>query len=275
MRPQVPRFVRKLPYYLASLVGLARIARVRSIARCIVSRDKRLDLRDGHTLRLSTVLDLLVVKETLVDDAYGLRELDASDGLVVDVGAGVGEFALAAAARHPGLTVCAYEPNSGTFELLERNLADHAYPNVEASLLAIGTRDSYVLRRASAGPRASAAADEPGDQGIEVRARRLDEVLPPRVIRLLKVDCEGLEVDVLQSASGAMDRVEKVVVEYHRHLLPEADRLVAELLRSHGLETSVRADPYDDRIGYVLASRGGATFVTRSEEARAADTVPP
>ena len=106
-----PKAIAKLPYYLLSLNSLRRIATARSIARCAVLRGRRLTLTDGSVLELSGMIDLLVVKETLCDDVYGLAELNALDGVVVDVGAGIGDFTIAAASRSPRLRVLSYEPN--------------------------------------------------------------------------------------------------------------------------------------------------------------------
>ena len=251
----IPKAIAKLPYYLRSLNSLRRIATARSIARCAVLRGRRLNLTDGSTLELSGMIDLLVVKETLCDDVYGLRELNALDGVVVDVGAGIGDFTIAAASRSRRLQVLSYEPNPIAFCLLERNVAAQGYSNVTLARAAVGTRDTYVLHDVARGPRATAAHRGGDDTALMVDAVRLDRSLPPGPVRLLKIDCEGLELDVLQSAAGVMGRIERVVVEFHRHLLPNADTRVAEFLGSFGFQTRTRFDRYDESIGYVAATR--------------------
>jgi FkbM family methyltransferase len=246
--------IQKLPYYARSLRALSRVATNRSIARCMFPGQRRLDLRDGRSIRLSAPIDLLVVKETLCDDVYRVNDLDAPDGIVVDVGAGIGEFTLMVASRSPRYTIVSYEPNPHTFRLLEGNVAAFGYRNVVLAPVAVGSEDSYRLHGIRSGPLASAV---PGGAGtvVEVRAVRLDESLPDAPVRLLKIDCEGLELDVLRSAAGVLDRVDRVVVEFHRHLLPNADDRVGELLQAHGFRTATRHDPYDNAIGYVYAQR--------------------
>jgi FkbM family methyltransferase len=255
VRRVIPKVIAKLPYYLRSLNSLRRIATARSITRCIVLRDRRLNLTDGSTLELSGMIDLLVVKETLCDDVYGLADLNALDGVVVDVGAGIGDFTIAAASRSPWLRVVSYEPNPIAFGLLERNVAARGHSNVTLAPVAVGTRDAYVLHQLASGPRATAADEGSDGTAILVDAVRLDRSLPPDPVRLLKIDCEGLELDVLQSGVGVMDRVERVVVEFHRHLLPNADTRVAQFLGTFGFQTRTRFDRYDERIGYVAATR--------------------
>jgi len=255
--PRFQRLVRKAPYYAGSLRELVRIATVSSVVRCMLTTDKRLDFRDGLSLDLSAVIDLLVVKETFADDVYGLGALHVNPGeLIVDVGAGVGDFTLAAARRFAQSEVHAFEPNPRAFELLEGNLRRNGSANVRIAKIAVGVEESYEMHGLSAGPLATAAdVVPPADDTAVVVAKRLDDLLPEQPIALLKIDCEGLELDVLQSAPHVLAHTRSVVVEYHRHLAAESDRLVAELLSQQGFETRASRDPYDEAIGYVEAAR--------------------
>ena len=74
-----------------------------------------------------------------------------------------------------------------------------------------------------------------------------------RTVDLLKVDCDGDELDVLESAGCELERVQRIVLEYHRHLLPDADAHVATYLRERRFLVELRPDPYDERIGYLEA----------------------
>jgi hypothetical protein len=76
---------------------------------------------------------------------------------------------------------------------------------------------------------------------------------------------------VLRSATHALARTAKAVVEYHRHLAADGDRVVAELLSECGFETRVRRDRYDEAIGYVEAGRS----VTSTGEEQFAGIGPP
>lgn len=261
----LPRSLRKMPYYVGALLSLCRAASIRSVVRCFVCREKRLDLRDGDSLRLDCVLDLLVVQEALVADVYRLESLgELRGGAIVDVGAGIGAFTLAAARRFPHVTLYGFEPNPRTFALLQRNVRAAGLANVQLAAVGIGMASRYSLHDVPAGPRTTLSAANDADAAA-VAGARLDAVVGPGPIRLLKVDCEGLEVEVLASAVGIAAAVERVVVEYHRHLLAGADRQVAALLTAQGFDVSVRADPYEPSVGYVSGSRSD-----RSEARRAA-----
>lgn len=187
-----------------------------------------IELRNGLTLRTSSLLDLLILKETLCDDVYRLAALDEETALVVDVGAGFGDVAILAARRCPQARVLAFEPHPAAFALLQANLRSNGITNVEAHRVAIG----------------------PAPAG-----RRLDEFVGGCQVDLLKLDCEGGELDALGTL--ALGSVRRVVAEYHLHLVPDEDRLLTELLAGNGFGVELEPDPYDPAIGYVYAGSAG------------------
>jgi FkbM family methyltransferase len=256
------RYLSKIPYYVRALVALAGIATPWSVAQRVIRPKGPLLLRDGSTLRLGSRLDLLVLVECWIDDVYGLGSVDAAPGdLVVDVGAGIGDFAIAAATTLDGVSVRSFEPNPVSFSLAEKNLRALSR-SVSLERVAIGNASTYRLRGVARGPLASARAPASrSDDDVVVVARPLDEAVPPGRVALLKIDCEGLEVDVLEGGRNVLQRVDRVVVEYHRHLAADSDRRVAALLAAHGFETRIRPDPYDPALGYVDAWRAARSWL--------------
>jgi precorrin-6B methylase 2 len=221
----VTRRVRKIPYYARSLAALARLVRPRSWPAAL--RHGPIELRNGLRLRTTRPLDYLLLKEIVRDDVYGIWKLPRpTTGVVVDVGAGIGDFALLVALRQPAASVLAFEPDERSFRALDANIAANAAVSVDARQLAIGTRPP---------------------------AERLEPFLRDRSVDLLKVDCEGDELDVLESAGRELERVRRIVLEYHRHLLPDADAHAATYLRERRFLVKLRPDPYDERIGYLEA----------------------
>jgi hypothetical protein len=62
--------------------------------------------------------------EVFVQDDYGLSEIDMQQegGVLLDVGANIGIFSMAAAQRFPNTTIYAFEPNPEAYSRLVRNL---------------------------------------------------------------------------------------------------------------------------------------------------------
>lgn len=223
------RRLRKIPYYARSLAALSRLVRPRSWLGAL--RHRPIELRNGLRLRTTRLLDYLLLKEIVCDDVYGIRKLpQPTTGVVIDVGAGIGDFALFVALRQPAASVLAFEPDERSFRAFHANIAANVAVGVDAHQLAIGTRPP---------------------------AERLEPFLRGRNVDLLKVDCEGDELDVLESAGRELERVQRIVLEYHRHLLPDADAHVAAYLRERRFLVELRPDPYDERIGYLEAEAPG------------------
>jgi FkbM family methyltransferase len=243
---------RKLGYYARSLLALTRLLQEpQHIVPVALGRSRQLRLRDGLALFVQNRLDLLVVKETLSDDVYRLAELH-EPRLIVDVGAGIGEFALAAAHRFPGCRVLAFEPGKDRFEILAQNAAASGVV-VESHCVAIGTRRSYVL--SGSGARSSTAGPEHA-AGRSVPGRALADFLGTDEVDLLKIDCEGGELDVLQSLTpDGLGRIARVALEYHNFAGRRNDDLVTSHLVEAGFQVSIRPDGYDPARGYVYARR--------------------
>jgi FkbM family methyltransferase len=233
---------------------LARRLRVGSLPRALFRLPGPLELRNGLTLEVPELLDLLVLKETVWDDVYGLRDLGPDASLIVDVGAGIGDFALLAARLFPQASVLACEPNPETYAVLVRNVARNGARNVDIEPVAVGTRTSFALGKGRWSATASAAGTS--ESTVRVAGRRLDELIGGRGADLVKIDCEGGELDVLESLGTQLDRVRRFAIEYHDHLLPDAGARVVRLLHDRGFQARRAPDRYDSRIGYVYARRG-------------------
>lgn len=157
-------------------------------------------------------------------DRYRLAEVTFEPGdVVVDIGAHVGVVSMYLAKRHPRVTVYAFEPLPPTFALLERNLARNRVRNVVPVNVAITAdgRDLQIsasLESNSGGATANLATPAlPGHVLFTVSSVTLDDALDSLGIdrvRLLKIDCEGSEHEILLNAR-CLDRVEHLRAEFH------------------------------------------------------------
>jgi FkbM family methyltransferase len=255
VRPRSPalRTVAKVPYYTRSGFTLLRALEPGSRLPALISRPWVLRFRVGIELEVLDLLDLLVVKETVCDDVYRLADLATGDlRVIVDVGAGLGDFAVLAGSTFPAAEILAFEPNPESFAVLERNLLRNHLSKVEARCIAVGTRSSYELART----RWSATGTVHARRSTRaVPALALQEIIGDREVDFLKIDCEGSELEVLESLGGGLARVNRIAVEYHDHLVEAAGERVERLLRAEGFTVRREPDRHDRRIGYVHAAR--------------------
>jgi FkbM family methyltransferase len=235
----------------SSLALARRLRRRRELLAVVLDPSRTLLFDDGLVFRVRDRLGLLILKETFCDDVYGLDGLLAPR-FIVDVGAGVGSFAVVAACRFPGCRVLAFEPDPLQHGLLRENAAAND-ADVESFCVAIGTKSTYLL----SGEGAQTSTVVPSGSGsASVPGVRLGDFVRDDTVDLLKIDCEGAELDVLQSLSPAgLERVSRVVLEYHNLNGGRNDEILASLLRNAGYYVRLVPDPYTSDIGYLHAHR--------------------
>lgn len=181
--------------------------------------------------------------EIFANGCYRRRLTLPVAGRVVDIGANIGAFILDSAFHQPGLTFHAYEPNPESFQTLERNidangLRDRVTPFNEA---VTGRGGTIALWRGGGSLAAGAFAADTRDEArtIQVPAVPLSDVVERAGhITLLKIDAEGAEADILESADArTLEHIQAIVGEYHEALVPGVMRRVDAALTKAGFST--------------------------------------
>jgi FkbM family methyltransferase len=126
--------------------------------------------------------------------------------LFVDVGANVGAFTVLAAGV-AGAEVRAFEPNPGTFEMLERNvrlngLQERATP-VRA---AVGQSEGTIQMTTDLGTENYVTTGTTARNSATVKMIALDKELSEAAPDLMKVDTEGFETEVFSGATNLLRR---------------------------------------------------------------------
>ncbi|RIL03994.1 MAG: hypothetical protein DCC75_12685, partial [Proteobacteria bacterium] len=101
-------------------------------------------LSNGTQFQITQALDLLILVETALLDVYGCSALE-NPSLVVDIGAGFGDFSILIAKRFPACRVYAFEPDPRQFALLKENVSLNGVTNVVMHDVAIGAKESLIL----------------------------------------------------------------------------------------------------------------------------------
>ncbi len=211
-----------------------------------------------------------VFKEIFLDDLYGMRALLGClprNAVIVDAGANVGLFSVAAAefADHP--EIIAVEPLPANVEVLRKNLAAIARDTVavhcHAAALSGREQASVMLHFSSDATPSVVASTLPGFSRTNVMSlavpavtlcalldeHRIDQV------HLLKMDCEGAEFEILNEAPHeVLERIHRIVMEVHEsgaagHSLQQ----IEGLLRGQGFR--LRSRRVDEGVYLVWAAR--------------------
>ena len=162
------------------------------------------------------------------------RQLCKPGDVVVEIGANIGTHtvALSEIVGEQGV-VYAFEPQPIVFYTLCANVAINSLSNVHCLNLAAGATEGFVLIP-------NINYDEPGNygsvevstfkQGSQVRRVRLDNHITVPSIKLLKIDVEGMESEVIRGAKKLISRHKPVL--YVENDRPGKSKELIELIRS-------------------------------------------
>jgi len=181
--------------------------------------------------------------EVLIDE-YLLRRVPFRDGdHVVDIGANIGDFALALDMVQPGTSIHCFEPSPAEFDCLTRNIERNSLcAQREARQIAIWRADEEVSFHVKSASADSSILPIPAKEGeIRVPARRLDTVLEDRPYRLLKLEAEGVEPEILEGAAQSIGRFHYVSADvgFERGMAAESTLpQVTNFLLARGFEVA-------------------------------------
>lgn len=174
------------------------------------------------------------IDEVFVDRSYAASL--PSTPTIVDCGANIGVATAFFVTEHPGARVLAIEPDPSAFELLNRNIERNRWQNVTTQNVAAAKENGTTTFFRDQGQPASLVGSTKRrvlKDETTVKTRKLSELLP-ETVDLLKLDVEGAEAEVVGElvATGALERIARIVVEFHHD--PSRPEQLAEFLRTLG-----------------------------------------
>lgn len=208
----------------------------------------------GHRFKIadfasSDAID--IVYKELKRDCYGLSQIPFQAGdVVLDIGGHVGFFSILLATLHPQLRIYAFEPVRENHAHFQENLQRNQVENVALYNLAV-TRDGrplkmYMHPRNSGGGLVEGltqAQNFKEHHHYEVESLAFDQIFERFGIehcRLLKIDCEGSEHEILHH-SHKLKQIEYIAGEFHSNPTLRARGLTIAHLLQH-LENFIPRD---------------------------------
>ena len=254
-------------YYLGSIPTL--LFRIRPPLRVLSSflglsgrRPFEIELATGCRFLVRGRMDVWIIKETCLDRDYERGFFPVENGwTVIDLGAGLGDFAISTAQRCPDSTVYALEPLAESYELLLANVERNKLTNVYPLPLAVAATPGrlYMATRSGRAERSRTSSHEEAAAARSVEAITLDQVFERSKIDrcdFLKIDCEGAEYDILFGASeAALRRIRRVAMEYHEGVRPFGRGDLVRFLEEQGFRVRTRPNPAHREIGFLFGVR--------------------
>ena len=164
-----------------------------------------------HRGRVHLYSQGLLERGSSVGKSYLLDQIDFSDGdTVVDCGANMGDLQLWFEDKNMKVSYLGIEPNPLDFECLSKNMLSGSHCLNLALWNEIGSLEFWVDSKS-----ASSSLIQPPSfsKTITVKASRLDELEMPKRIKLLKLEGEGAEPEMLLGARRFFPRIEFISVD--------------------------------------------------------------
>jgi FkbM family methyltransferase len=173
----------------------------------VVHKKRRLLYLPNNT----TYIELF--KDVILDDEYKLSLFKCENIInIVDVGANLGIFSIAARIAFKNANIHAYEPNPNNISVLGKHGKEFNFKIHEEALSFKAGRGELTFTTSHD----TSARISNKDEG-ETILSDLDTVInrfKTRKIDLLKLDCEGAEFEILRN-SNALKHVRFLTMEYH------------------------------------------------------------
>jgi FkbM family methyltransferase len=184
-------------------------------------------------------------------NVYGCEPL-AGEGAILDAGANIGLFSMLASRLNPGRPIYSFDPLPENVELVRLNC-----PAAKVFCVALGREcGSARLRVDRQSVMASSVGRSLETVELEFRVVPLDQIVEEEKIQkvaFLKLDTEGMEVEILSGARQALLRTSRVAMETHS---PGLHAQSQELLLAAGLR--VDEQHFSGATGIIFASRAGS-----------------
>lgn len=156
--------------------------------------------------------------------------------LIVDIGAWCGTWSLSM--NQFAKNIYCYEPNKLHYECLSRNLSIHSH--VRLYNQAIGNNDGFVNLTEESATQNTRVLLEEG----KTKINKLDS-LDLQGVDFIKIDVEGLEMQVLKGAERTLENVEYLMIELNGNSerYGNSKKDIKEYLKSLGFKVLIKMWP--------------------------------
>lgn len=255
--------MKRIFYYLQVLPTL--LTQVRSpltiLSKLLISKQSPiLSLTDGARFAIRNTMDLWVLSEVYLRDDYGISNhlTKSRDKVIIDIGAGIGEFSILAARLNPLSVVYAIEPLHPSYNLLLSNIAINSLTNIKTFNLALSSHHqklNLVVNHTNYGR--SQTIQTPGAR--QVNAVSLHRFMLTNKIKhcdFLKCDCEGAEFDIfITLPSSSFQKIEKIAIEYHEFTPQHTVGQLTAILQQNGFIVETIQNPVHANTGLIRATK--------------------
>lgn len=221
--------------------------------------------QSGFKFKIRSALDVWSIKETFLDlfyERFGTKI--GKNWTIIDIGAGIGDFTLFSATQNPHNIVYAFEPDPGSFYLLEENIVLNQITNVHAFQLAVWSKSGELVLDTKLNEPLQYTSHDIESQKILkdqviVQSVSLQDIFNSCGIKkcqLVKIDCEGGEFEILfNTPESILQNIDRIILEYHDNVTIYNHNDLVNFLSSKGFSVKTHKNYVHSYLGYLNALR--------------------
>jgi len=226
-----------------------------------IINDKFVIFRTKTDLRIKIRVrstDLMALTNVWMINEYDIENFKINtNDMIIDIGAHIGLFSLLASQLCKTGKILSFEPVRENFDLLVSNLKLNHVENVLPFNIAVsknsGSLDLFLNNDQSAHSIFSKSSES-----ISVESTSLQKIFEENKIsscKLLKLDCEGAEYEIIDSLpSEYLDKIQNMVIEYHlADTKPELVKSLILKIKNAGFKIKTR--PHHNDMGFLIARK--------------------
>ena len=202
--------------------------------------------------------DLMALTNVWMINEYDIEDFEINvNDTVIDIGAHIGLFSLLVSQRCKTGKILSFEPVRENFDLLVSNLKLNHIENVLPFNMAV-SKNSDKLNLFLNDDQSAHSIFPKSSESISVESTSLQKIFEENKIsscKLLKLDCEGAEYEIIDSLpSEYLDKIQNIVMEYHSaDTKPELVKNLIQKIKNAGFKIKTR--PHHDDMGFLIARK--------------------
>jgi len=202
--------------------------------------------------------DLMALTNVWMLGEYKIENFQISkNDTVIDIGAHIGLFSLLVYQRSGCDKIFSYEPIRDNFDLLISNLELNHITSIHPFNLAV-SKKSTKLNLFLNDDQSAHSIFSNNSTAVTVESTSLQKIFDDNDIlscKLLKLDCEGAEYDIIDSLPiEYFNKIENIVIEYHlADSKPELGKNLITKIQNAGFKIETREHHND--MGFLIATK--------------------
>ena len=202
--------------------------------------------------------DLMALTNVWMINEYSIEDFQiAQNDTIIDIGAHIGLFSLLVSQYCKTGKILSFEPMRENFDLLVSNLELNRIDNVFPFNVAVSKNSGKLNLFLNSDQSAHSIFSE-SSKSVTVESISLQKIFEENKIsscKLLKLDCEGAEYDIIDSLPPEyLAKIQNMAIEYHSaDTKPELAKNLILKIKNAGFKIQTR--PHHDDMGFLIARK--------------------